>query len=280
MKSPDFTITDFNSFCVYTNPYKYTASREELIDTLVSSYEFRFYPEDLPGGVTIDGVRYPARKGCFTFSKPGQKRRITLPFKCFYFNLTTQDAQLRESLDRLPTFGEHPQMDEILDICKRMKWIVSRNTVEARIEMCGYIYKILNMLLRQQYAVTNAEEGNIHRHQQALLAADQYLRDHISEDIDLKKLAQGSSLNPTYFHKLFTTAFGKTPAQQLLWYRHLAAKNYLRDDDCPLSEIAVKCGFSSQSYFCYKFKQLEGMTPSTYRSNRRGQRKRWKEEKE
>ena len=43
--------------------------------------------------------------------------------------------------------------------------------------------------------------------------------------------------------------------------------------NCSMSEIAAQCGFSSQTYFGYKFKEVMGMTPLQYRKKRLGSRK-------
>lgn len=273
MDSPVFTLAEFYSVSMYTDPYAPTVPKSDLADALTSNYEFRFFPADWPGGITIDGVFYASKKDHFSCCKPGQIRKLTQPLQCYYFYITTRDPQMRQALNKLPAFGYYPEMDAIISICRHMKHdIVDRNTLDARMQMCAGVYQILSMLIRQQFALTDAIPGNPRRHQQALMEADQYLRNHIAEDVDLHALAKSSNLTPTYFHKLFKAAFGRTPIQQLFWYRHLAATNYLRDDDCPIAEVAAKCGYSNQSYFCSKFKQFEGITPSQFRQNRRRQR--------
>lgn len=273
MDSPAFSLVEFYSISMYTDPYAPTVPQADLSEVLASSYEFRFFPADWPGGITIDGVFYPSKKDFFSCCKPGQTRKLTQPLQCYYFYITTRDTQMRQALNALPTFEYHPEMDTILTICRRMKHdIVNRNTLDARMQMCACVYEILTLLTRQQFALAEAIPGNPRRHQQALMEADQYLRTHIEEDVDLCALAKNSNLTPTYFHKLFKAAFGRTPIQQLYWYRHQAATNYLRDDDCPIAEIAAKCGYSNQSYFSNKFKQTEGISPSQFRQNRRRQR--------
>ena len=273
MEAPQLTIHEFFSIAMFSHPEKSIVSRNHLVKTLVSTYEIYLFPADQSGGITVDGEFYSCQKDTFCICKPGQTRQLTMPLQCFYLYLSTEDDQLKQALSSMPTVALHPQMEEIITICKRItRSVVERNTPDTRMELSACVYNILIILLRQQNPISSAVNGNPRRHQQVLLQANQYLRDHFAEDIDLEQLASRSNLSPTYFHKLFTAAFGLTPAQQLERYRHLAAKEYLRDDNCPLAEVARKCGYSSQSYFCYKFRQAEGMTPSTYRHNRRHQR--------
>ena len=94
---------------------------------------------------------------------------------------------------------------------------------------------------------------------------EKYIRQHLSEALSLTLLAGLCNLSPTYFHRLFTNFFSKTPAQYILDCRIAAAKTGLLADDCSLPELAADCGFSSQTYFCYKFKQATGKTPLEYR---------------
>jgi AraC family transcriptional regulator len=77
-----------------------------------------------------------------------------------------------------------------------------------------------------------------------------------------------SSMDPTYFHKLFTRTFGVTPARRVLMWRIAAARMALTDRDLSLAEIAQMCGFASQSYFSTCFRQKVGKTPRTYRAEK------------
>ena len=88
------------------------------------------------------------------------------------------------------------------------------------------------------------------------------------EDLTLTSLAALCNLHPNYFHRLYTEAFGKTPAQRILGCRIGAARMLLLTQNLSMSEIAAQCGFSSQTYFGYKFKEVMRMTPLQYRKKR------------
>jgi AraC-like DNA-binding protein len=201
-----------------------------------------------------------------------QSWRYEDPFSCYILDISTRDPQLTQALNALPTYAFHPEMDQILELFQKMTRVDTRQTLDSKLEIWNYANSILRLLLRQEYSVAHTYEGNPRRYQAVLLAAKKYLEQHLEEDVDLKKLAADSHLHPTYFHKLFTAAFGRTPAEYLMWYRVLIAREYLRDDNCPISEIAAKCGFSSPSYFCQKFKQHSACSPSKYRRNIRNRR--------
>jgi AraC-like DNA-binding protein len=41
--------------------------------------------------------------------------------------------------------------------------------------------------------------------------------------------------------------------------------------EAPLSEIALKCGFTDQAHLCKQFRQYTGETPAAWRRARRGE---------
>lgn len=265
----DFTVLLCERFRMHTDPRDFIIPKQYTTDAPAFCYEFEFYPEDWEGGRIIDGILYPSKKNSYSLCKPGAIRRKVMPYRGYLLSIQTHDPQLKAALDYLPVCGTPPQMEEILEIARKISLLSSSTTPEIKLKRISYVSMILSLLLENQNITAQAEQRNTRRHQQALANADQYLRDHLTEKLDLTQLAKESGLTPTYFHKLFTSTFGRTPAQQLLWYRTLQAFRYLRDDDCPLSEVASKCGFSSQSYFCYIFKQYCGETPSQYRNRLR-----------
>lgn len=266
MVCPEFTIERVFSYGFHSN------TRVQQIpgnakETIASHYYFRFFIEDSEGGPVIDGVHYPAAKGYFSLCKPLQRRRFINPFRCYLLDISTEDPLLVEALNRLPTYAYHPEMDRILELHKKMINLASETTLDGRLELSTYACELLRLLLHHQpeYAIEYTHDSKPRRHQEALLSALNYLKEHLEEDVDLEKLAQISHLHPTYFHKLFKTAFNSTPAQQLMSYRIAKAREYLREDKHSIAEISRMCGFSSQSYFCRKFKMSSKSTPSKYR---------------
>ena len=250
-------------------------STRRLIDptdelgTHAGCYELEFYYADCPGGLTVDGVHFPAHRGFFTCCKPGQHRKMVLPYKCLFFNIATKDPALREALDKLPSYGPMGETEQILALCRTMAGETERDSLQGKLLTQGCVSTVLSILFRNTYTIADVSDRKVHRHQAALLAANDYLREHLQENVDLEKLAQDSGLHPTYFHKLFTAAFRKTPAQQLMTHRIHAALSLLMTDDLPISEISNRCGFSTPNYFCYKFREETGKSPTQYRQESR-----------
>ena len=265
MQSPSFSVTNYGQFLSVRVT---EASREVSKPIVTPNYEFEFYYEDCPGGLTINGTRYPVKAGGFTCCKPGQRRKLNIPYTCYFFNIFTKDPQMIQMLDSLPEYAllSEKHFQEIMHYCKEMQSILNTTSPEGKIQIIGYVCIVLGILLQQPHLLPGLASPGSMMHQKALLEADNYLREHLNEEVDLEKLAKIANLHPTYFHKLFTAAFNATPTQQLYFYRINAARRLLSDSTITLSEIAGECGFSSQSFFSSKFKEATGLTPSQFRN--------------
>lgn len=274
MAIPQFEVTRMDNYGIKFDPRTKAPKGFQTKEWWVTCYEFEFYIDDWEDGLIIDGHLYPAQKDWFTCAKPGQTARMQLPYRCYYLNISTHDEDLKAALDALPTYAHNPDTPQIIELFKKIFRRPRTNTLSSRMEVHGNVSLILSLLLRTYPdAPPSSPVKNVRRHEEALLAADKYLRTHLSEPVDLEKLAKDSGLHPTYFHKLYTAAFAHTPAENLMRYRLRAAWGRLRDDNMPIAEIARMYGFSSQSYFCRKFKQYTHQTPSQFRQSLRNRRR-------
>ena len=262
MQFPDVTVEIIVSHGIHLDPRTHSLSPTEVRGALSTCYELMLFPEDWEGGPVIDGIHYPAAKDYIVCCRPTQHKRLKGAFKSYSLKLNTTDPQLKEALDNLPVYTYHPSAAEILaKICSAYY-----TALPDRLELTCLVSTILHMLLSAEFPLEHTHQGNPRRHQQALLEANQYLKEHLEEDVDLAKLAKDSHLHPTYFHKLFTATFGMSPSEQLMIYRVRKSRDLLRRDDLTIAEIARQCGFSSQSYFTRKYKEINKETPSKFRN--------------
>ena len=260
MLFPQFTVSRFG---YYDSDITKLGKREGKYRSVLG-YELDFFTEDHPGGQALDGTFYPARSQCVVLAKPGQKRAMYPPYRCWFINIATPDPELQELFDQLPSASTLWEIDEAVKLFREMMGIEDATSLDGRLQLQSCVCRLLR-LLTQLRPVPDAVRSNAVRHQKTLMAVDRYIRDHLSEDLSLEVLAAVANLDPTYFHKLFTSVYGMTPAKRVLGYRISAAKNGIIEGTMPLDELAAKCGFSSQAYFCYKFKKSVGSSPTRYR---------------
>jgi len=95
------------------------------------------------------------------------------------------------------------------------------------------------------------------------------IRDRIEAELDkrlsLASLAKESGYSRAHFLRMFRAATGLTPHQYVLERRLSAAQQLLRQSKMSLAEIALKCGFSSQTHMNDVFRKRLGVAPLEYR---------------
>lgn len=99
----------------------------------------------------------------------------------------------------------------------------------------------------------------------AVARAQHYIEEHFSEGITVKQLAQLGSMSASSFNRIFKKEINLTPIEYLIETRVEKSKKLLRRKEIPITEIAMRCGFSSSAHFSSKFSRLVGVTPSEYR---------------
>ena len=101
-------------------------------------------------------------------------------------------------------------------------------------------------------------------HRQLKIVID-YIEAYLETNISLKDLAKLLELSTHYFCCLFKQSMGIAPYQYVIQQRVNRAKRLLKRQDLSLVDIALSCGFVSQSAFNRTFKKHVGTTPRKYR---------------
>jgi AraC-like DNA-binding protein len=84
-------------------------------------------------------------------------------------------------------------------------------------------------------------------------------------DVSLSELALECGLSVTHFSRAFRQSTGTSPHQWLLAHRISKAKSLLSGSKLSLAEIALACGFSSQSHFNAAFRSSTNVSPGRWR---------------
>lgn len=92
-----------------------------------------------------------------------------------------------------------------------------------------------------------------------------FIEAHIAEDLGLSDLSAAAGLSPFHFARAFKEETGQPPHRHLMDRRVSRAQEMLTASEVPLAEIALACGFSSQSHFTTAFKRVLGTTPGAWR---------------
>lgn len=97
----------------------------------------------------------------------------------------------------------------------------------------------------------------------------EYIDAHLDQPLTLAHLAEEAALSEFHFARMFRHATGEAPHQLVMRRRMQFARQLLKDTSLSLTAIALRCGFNSSSHFSNRFRQINGVTPSSYRAERR-----------
>lgn len=232
-------------------------------DRLLDCFEIELFPADCPGIAYVNGTAHSLVKGLLICGKPGQYRHSKLNFKCCYLHLKVENRELYDLLEAIPDTMMMADDDELASLFCKMS-ARSDETILDRLFLYSCSNRILYSIIKR--SKNHAPDSPIpSMHAKALSNAEKFIQSHYAEKLPLSMLAKKASLSPIYFHKLFTASYGMTPAEYTLKVRIAAAKQLLIASDAPLVEIAEKCGFSSQSYFTYRFTEKIGLSPLKFK---------------
>ena len=92
-----------------------------------------------------------------------------------------------------------------------------------------------------------------------------YIEHHLDLPLTLQQLAEVAHLSEYHFARMFKRSVGMAPHQYVTQRRLNQASRLLLNPELTLAEIALRCGFSSQSHFSNRFKAFYGVTPASYR---------------
>lgn len=93
-----------------------------------------------------------------------------------------------------------------------------------------------------------------------------FMENHYMEDITIEQVLEISHYSQRHFIRLFSAAYNTTPQKYLTNIRIRRACALLKESSLPITEIALRCGFSDSNYFSRAFRKSNGITPTQYRN--------------
>jgi AraC family transcriptional regulator len=206
-----------------------------------------------PAGVR-SGWRWHAKSKVIVITlDPGKFER----FARSELGLLFTDRQLRD----LPQF-----LDEDIVNAGQMLLAALRDRSTGSAVMFESLARVFLIKLIQKYGLERADyeftRSFTARHYQRVL---DHIAAHYGDELTVEDLARRAGLSEFHFSRLFKRTIGQSPHQFVLSYRVEQSTRLLADQDRPLADIALSCGFADQAHFARSFKKLTGATPREYR---------------
>ena len=98
----------------------------------------------------------------------------------------------------------------------------------------------------------------------AVRVMQDYITEHISEEITIDDLARCSSFSPGYARKLFLKHLGMTPAVYIRRIKLSKSALRLRDEKISVLDVAMEMGFGSVDGYQRAFRREFGCNPKEY----------------
>lgn len=93
-----------------------------------------------------------------------------------------------------------------------------------------------------------------------------YISKNIDKELAIPTLTKMAGINPNKLQLAFKHLYGKTVNEYVTSVRMATSLKLLKDKDLNVSEVVLRIGFKSYSYFSKLFKEHYGITPSKYKN--------------
>lgn len=117
-----------------------------------------------------------------------------------------------------------------------------------KVESRGIVLQLLSHFLKHAQSKAEMEDNRI-------VKAVRYIHKHITETIELEKLAEIACLSKDHFIRLFKKGMGTTPLQYINQKKIEKAQLLLITEELAVKEIAFRLAFEDYSYFNRLFKK-------------------------
>ncbi len=99
---------------------------------------------------------------------------------------------------------------------------------------------------------------------QPITASVAYLLHHLDEKLTVAELSRMAYMSESAYYRAFKNEMGLSPVDFINQQRIKLAASLLREGTHSIREVALRCGFSSASYFTRRFKRAVGVCPARF----------------
>jgi AraC family transcriptional regulator len=183
---------------------------------------------------------------------------------------------VRGALENLALSGELLIEPDIGFPCKQIRHLalslldeIQESHVSGRLYADSLALGLAMQLIRRYTFLKGVqiEQGGMapHRLRKAMALIDKHLEKEEEGRVALRVVAKEVGMSYFHFSRAFKQTLGMSPTNYIAERRIEHAKRLMQETALPISEIALRSGFSSQSHFTTSFRRFSGVTPRSFR---------------
>ena len=179
------------------------------------------------------------------------------------------DTLTHGALKSLPLRTHHEVFD---DRVRDLTFTIAEEALQAypngRLYAQGLCVALIG-LVAQRFAtapssIAKPVTRTLDTHQRVVVAA--LIRDELSADLSLTRLADATGLSPYHFSRLFRATFGMSPHRYVQEQRlQTALESLRRNPKDSIADVALSHGFASQAHMTELMRRRFGVTPGKFR---------------
>ena len=178
-------------------------------------------------------------------------------FETKYLNPVIQNR----NLELLPIRGESMEQKRLLGKMRQLAMLQKEKDSEFPTRnILSEIWLLLMDILKE----VQIGGGNV-KNQDRILSMLAFIHENYQEKVTLEGIADAAAISIRECLRCFRMSVKQSPMEYLIDYRLRMAKKLLETTDMPVTEVALRCGFNSPSYFTKQFRENFGFTPKAVR---------------
>lgn len=162
----------------------------------------------------------------------------------------------------LPLSPDKPDQKAILDELQ-VSFMFNENDWEYEFNLREALSRIWIALTKQTEAVVTDEKYNYESETVKQMIA--YIQQNLSEPLNAQSIATAAHISQRTCYRLFQQFLHTTPNAYIQASRIRRASLLLLQTEDTMTQIAMQCGFDSESYFGRVFHRLTGKTPIEFK---------------
>ena len=141
--------------------------------------------------------------------------------------------------------------------------LITQWYMDVRSELFFVLSNLYQQSLRETDRVIPSSKSPVGKHEPILRRIQDFLKNHYTQSITLKQLAQSAGMSPNYLNNLFSRHMGLPIHSYLIQLRMEHAKRLFMTTDMLVKQVAREVGYDDPLYFSRAFRKYHGQWPST-----------------